>query len=179
MKRIAEQYKNSIAKKLMADFGYSSPMQVPKLTKIVINTGMGEAVNNSKSMQYAEYAITQIAGQKPVVTKAKVSIASFKLRKGMPIGCMVTLRGQRMYDFLDRFISVALPRVRDFKGIPRRGFDGKGNYTMGLKEQIVFPELEVDKLDRVRGMNISFVTTAKNDEEGRALLTGLGLPFRK
>ena len=179
MNRIAENYKTTVVKKLMETYKYSSPMQVPKITKIVINTGMGEAVNNSKAMQYAEYAITQIAGQKPVVTKAKKSIASFKLRKGMPIGCMVTLRGQRMYDFLDRFISVALPRVRDFKGIPRKGFDGKGNYTMGVKEQGVFPEIEIDKLDRQRGMNITVVTTANSDEEARTLLTEIGLPFRK
>jgi len=177
--RVQEHYTNVVVPKLMAEFKYTSPMQVPKLKKVVVNTGLGEAVANSKVMEYAQYALTQITGQKPSVRKARVSIATFKLRRGMPIGAMVTLRGARMYSFVDRLISIALPRVRDFRGIPRRGFDGEGNYTMGIKEQIVFPEIEVDKLDRVRGMNITFVTSAETDEEGRALMTELGLPFRK
>lgn len=179
MSTVAENYKKNIVPKLVEQFNYKTPMQVPRLEKIVINSGMGEAVQNSKVIQYAEYAIGAITGQKPVVTRAKKAIASFKLRAGMPIGVSVTLRGPKMYSFLERFISVALPRVRDFRGIPKKGFDGKGNYTMGLKEQVVFPEVEIEKLDKVRGMNITFVTTAGSDEEGRALLTHLGLPFRK
>jgi large subunit ribosomal protein L5 len=163
----------------MKEFGYSSPMQVPRLTKIVLNAGIGEATANSKAVDYAEYAMRQISGQKPVITKAKKAISNFKLKENQAIGCMVTLRGERMYSFLDRLISVALPRVRDFRGTPRKGFDGRGNYTMGLKEQIVFPEVNVDKLDKIRGMDITFVTSAKNDDEGRSLLTQMGLPFRK
>jgi large subunit ribosomal protein L5 len=154
-------------------------MQVPKLVKIVLNTGVRDAVNNSKAIQFVEYAMTRISGQKPVVTRAKKSIAAFKLREGLPIGVMVTMRKRRMYDFLDRFVSVALPRVRDFRGVPRKGFDGRGNYTMGIKEQIVFPEIEIDKLDQIRGLDITFVTTAKTDEEGAELLELMGMPFRK
>lgn len=177
--RILEQYKSNVVPKLMDEFQYTTPMQVPKLEKIVINMGLGETIANSKAMQHAEYALSQISGQKPSVRMARVSIATFKLRRGMPIGCSVTLRGERMYSFLDRLVAVALPRVRDFRGIPRKGFDGQGNYTMGLKEQTVFPEIEMEKLDKIRGMNITFVTTARTDDEGRALLTHLGMPFRK
>jgi len=163
----------------MKKFNYSSPMQVPRLLKIVLNTGVRDAVANGKAIGFVEYAMTQISGQKPVVTKAKKSIAAFKLREGLPIGVMVTMRKHRMYEFLDRFVSVALPRVRDFRGTPRKGFDGRGNYTMGLREQIVFPEIDIDKLDAVRGLDITFVTTAKTDEEGFELLEMMGMPFRK
>ncbi len=179
MNRIAKKYQDEVVGKLKEKFQYSSVMQVPKLEKIVLNCGVGEAVANSKAVEFAEYALRQMSGQKPVVTRAKKSIASFKLREGMPIGCKVTLRGHRMYDFLDRLISVALPRVRDFRGTPTRGFDGKGNYTLGVKEQIVFPEVDLDKLDKIRGLDITFVTTANSDDEGRALLDELGIPFRK
>jgi large subunit ribosomal protein L5 len=154
-------------------------MQVPKIKKIVLNSGVRDAVTNSKSIQFVEYAMTRISGQKPVVTRARKSIAAFKLREGIPIGVMVTMRQKRMYEFLDRLIAVALPRVRDFRGIPRKGFDGRGNYTMGIKEQIVFPEIEIEKLDTVRGMDITFVTTAETDEEGLELLELMGMPFRK
>lgn len=177
--RIHEKYKNEVVPALIKEFNYSTPMQVPKLEKVVLNSGVGEMVNNSKAMQYVEYAMTQISGQKPKVTKSKKAIAAFKLRAGLPIGCSVTLRNKRMYEFLDRFVTVALPRVRDFKGVPRKGFDGRGNYTMGIKEQIVFPEIEMDKLDKIRGLDVTFVTTARTDEEARALLTYLGLPFRQ
>lgn len=179
MTRLYENYKSKIVPELMKEFEFSSPMQVPKLQKIVLNAGVGEAVNNSKAIEYAEYAMTQISGQKVVITKSKKAIANFKLKENQPIGAMVTLRGDRMYSFLDRLISVALPRVRDFRGTPKKGFDGRGNYTLGLKEQIVFPEVVMERLDKIRGMDITFVTTAKNDDEGRALLTHLGLPFRK
>jgi large subunit ribosomal protein L5 len=179
MSRVYDLYKEKVVPALMEEFKYSSPMQVPKLVKVVLNTGLGEAVNNSKAVQYAEYALTQISGQKAVVTRAKKSIAAFKLREGIPIGCMVTLRKERMYEFLDRLFSIALPRLRDFRGVPRKGFDGRGNYTMGVKEQIVFPEIEIERLDRIRGLDITFVTTATTDDEARALLTHLGMPFRK
>ncbi|MCB0336786.1 MAG: 50S ribosomal protein L5 [Bdellovibrionales bacterium] len=179
MSRLADLYKNEVAPALMKQFGYTSVMQVPKLEKVVLNAGLGEAVQNSKVMEFAVYGLTQISGQKPVVTKARKSIAGFKLREGMPIGCMVTLRKERMFDFIDRLVSVALPRVADFRGIPKKGFDGRGNYTMGMKEQIVFPEIDIDKLDKIRGLDVTFVTSAKTDEEGRALLEKLGLPFRK
>lgn len=179
MNRLYEHYKTTVVPELMKEFSYSSRMKVPRLEKIVLNCGVGEMTTNSKAMEYALYAMTQISGQKPVVTRSKKAIANFKLREGLQIGCSVTLRKERMYNFLDRLISVALPRVRDFKGIPRRGFDGRGNYTMGLKEQIVFPEVTVEKLDKVRGMDITFVTSAQSDEEGRALLTRMGMPFRK
>jgi large subunit ribosomal protein L5 len=179
MVRLEEHYIKEVAPELNKQFKFGSAMQIPKLKRIVLNMGLGEALGNQKVIEYAEYALTNISGQKAVVTRAKKSIATYKLRKGLPIGCMVTLRGKRMYEFLDRFISVALPRVRDFKGIPTKGFDGRGNYTLGLKEQSVFPEIDIDKIDRDRGMNITFVTSAKNDEESRALLTQMGLPFRK
>jgi len=178
MSRLYERYKKDVVPALMKQFGYSSHMQVPRLEKIVLNAGVGDMTSNSKAMEYAVYALTQISGQKPIIRKSRKSIANFKLRAGLPIGCMVTLRKQRMFEFLDRLISVALPRVRDFRGTPVRGFDGRGNYTLGLREQIVFPEVDVDKLDKSRGMDVTFVTTAKTDEEGRALLTQLGMPFR-
>jgi large subunit ribosomal protein L5 len=179
MSRIAEHYQQNVVPALMKKFNYSSPMQVPKLVKVVLNTGVRDAVNNSKAIQFVEYAMTQISGQKPVVTRARKSIAAFKLREGLPIGVMVTLRKQRMNEFLDRLFTVALPRVRDFRGVPRKGFDGRGNYTMGIKEQIVFPEIEIEKLDTVRGLDVTFVTTAKTDEEGLELLELMGMPFRK
>lgn len=179
MSRIKKRYQDEIVPALMSEFKYTSLMQVPKLKKIVINAGVGETVNNIKVMQYVEYAMRQVSGQKPQVTKAKKAIANFKIRKGLPIGCMVTLRNQRMYEFLDRFLTAALPRVRDFRGIPRKGFDGRGNYTLGVKEQIVFPEIEIEKLDRIRGFDITFVTSARNDDEARSLLTHLGMPFRQ
>jgi large subunit ribosomal protein L5 len=178
MTRLEETYTKKVVPELMKQFNYSSPMQVPKLEKIILNCGVGEVTSNSKAVEYVIYALTQISGQKPVITKSRKAIANFKLRAGLPIGCRVTLRKQRMFEFFDRLISVALPRVRDFKGTPQNGFDGRGNYTMGLKEQIVFPEVNVDKLDKIRGMDITFVTTAKSDEEGRALLAQMGMPFR-
>lgn len=179
MDRLQEHYTKTVVPALMKKFNYTSPMQVPKITKIVLNTGVRDAVGNSKAIQFVEYAMSTITGQKPVVTRAKKSIAAFKLREGLPIGVMVTLRKKKMHDFLDRLIVVALPRVRDFRGVPRKGFDGRGNYTMGLKEQIVFPEIQIEKLDQVRGMDVTFVTTAKTDEEGLELLELMGMPFRK
>lgn len=179
MSRLADHYNEKVVPALMEKFEYSSPMQVPKLVKIVLNTGVKDAVANQKAIQFVEYAMSTISGQKPVVTRAKKSIAAFKLREGLPIGVMVTMRKKRMYEFMDRFISVALPRVRDFRGIPRRGFDGRGNYTMGIREQIVFPEIVIDKLDTIRGLDVTFVTTAKTDEEGQLLLELMGMPFRK
>lgn len=179
MSRLYEHYVKNVVPALMKEFKYSSSMQVPRLKKIVLNSGVGEVTQNSKAMDFAVYAMTQISGQKPCVTRSRMSIAGFKLRQNLPIGCMVTLRNKRMWEFFDRLTSVALPRVRDFKGTPVRGFDGRGNYTMGLKEQIVFPEIDMEKLDKIRGMDITFVTTAESDEEGRALLTQLGMPFRK
>ncbi|MCI5064953.1 50S ribosomal protein L5 [bacterium] len=179
MDRAKERYDQIVVGKLKEQFQYKSVMQIPRLEKIVINCGVGEAVGNSKAIENVVYAVTRISGQKPVVTRAKKSIASFKLREGMPIGVKVTLRGARMYDFVDRLFAVALPRVRDFRGTPTKGFDGRGNYTLGLKEQIVFPEVDLDKLDKVRGLDVTFVTTATTNEEGRALLQHLGMPFRK
>jgi len=179
MSRVLERYRKEVVPALTKEFKYNNVMQVPKLVKIVLNAGVGEATQNSKALDHVVYAMTQISGQKPVVTKAKKAVASFKLRAGQPIGVMVTLRKRRMYDFFDRLVSVALPRVKDFRGTPRKGFDGFGNYTMGIKEQIVFPEIDIDKLDKVRGLHVTFVTSAKTDEEGRALLAALGLPFRK
>lgn len=179
MSRLREHYAKTVVPELMKKFGYSSPMQVPKLTKIVLNSGVGETSVNAKAIDFAVYALTQISGQKPMVTRSRKAIAGFKLKENQAIGCMVTMRNRRMYDFFDRLVSVALPRVRDFKGTPPNGFDGRGNYTLGLKEQIVFPEIVMDKLDKVRGLDVTFVTTAKTDEEGRALLGLLGMPFRK
>ena len=178
MNRLKEKYENSIRKELTEKFGYTTPMQVPKLEKIVVNMGVGEAVHNSKALEDAIEELTVITGQKPIATKAKKSIANFKLREGMPIGAKVTLRGERMYEFLDKLVSIALPRVRDFHGISGNAFDGRGNYTVGIKEQLIFPEINFDKISKVRGLDIVIVTTAKTDEEGRALLTLMGMPFR-
>ena len=179
MSRVYDNYKKNVVPGLMKHFSYTTPMRVPKLEKIVINCGVGEVTQNSKAMEYVVYALTQISGQKPKVSKSRKSIASFKLRAGLPIGCSVTLRRRRMYEFFDRLVAVAFPRVRDFKGVPRTGFDGRGSYTVGLKEQVVFPEVNIDKLDKVRGMDITFVTSAPNDDEARALLERLGMPFRR
>jgi large subunit ribosomal protein L5 len=178
MSRASDNYKNKVAPELQKQFGYSSSMQVPKLTKIVLNTGVGESTQNSKAIDQVVKAMTLISGQKPKVCKSTKSIAAFKLRAGLPIGCMVTLRGKKMYDFFDRLISIALPRVRDFRGVPRKGFDGRGNFTMGLKENAVFPEIKIDEFDKIRGMDITFVTTAPTDDEALALLQHMGVPFR-
>lgn len=179
MNRLKEKFKNDITPALMSKFEYSSVMQVPKIEKIVINMGVGDAVQNSKSLDAAVEDLEIIAGQKPVITKAKKSIAGFRLREGMPIGTKVTLRGERMYDFLDKLVSIALPRVRDFRGVSKNAFDGRGNYTLGVKEQLIFPEIDYDKVSKVRGMDIVIVTTANTDEEARELLTQLGMPFQK
>ncbi len=176
--RLKEHYDAEVRKQLTEEFSYKNPMQVPRLEKIVINMGVGEAVGDSKKAQAAADELTRIAGQKAVVTRAKKSIAGFKLREGMPIGCKVTLRRERMYEFLDRLITIALPRVRDFRGVPPKSFDGRGNFAMGLKEQIVFPEIDYDKVDEIRGMDIVICTTAKSDEEARALLKGFDMPFQ-
>lgn len=178
MARLANYYKETVVPELMKKHGYKSIMEVPRITKITLNMGVGEAVADKKVMEAAVADMTKIAGQKPVVTKARKSIATFKIRDGYPIGCMVTLRRDRMYDFLDRLITVALPRVRDFRGMNPRSFDGRGNYNMGVREQIIFPEIEYDKIDALRGMNITIATTAKTDEEGRDLLTMFKFPFR-
>jgi large subunit ribosomal protein L5 len=177
--RMQKQYKDTVIPALMKEFSYKNPMQAPKLVKIVLNVGLGEAIANAKALDFAVDELGRITGQRPVITKAKKSIAAFKLREGMPIGCSVTLRREHMFEFLDRFISAALPRIRDFKGVPTKSFDGRGNYTLGIKEQIIFPEIEYDKVESVHGMDIVFVTTANTDEEGRALLRHLGMPFRK
>ncbi|HIT44286.1 TPA: 50S ribosomal protein L5 [Candidatus Avacholeplasma faecigallinarum] len=179
MNRLQDKYQTSVRTELANKFGYKSSMQIPKIEKIVINMGCGDAVANAKVLDDAVEELTQIAGQKPVVTKAKKSIANFKLREGMPIGCKVTLRGTRMYEFLDKLVSIALPRVRDFHGVSDNAFDGRGNYTLGVKEQLIFPEINFDKVKKVRGMDIVIVTTAKTDEEGRTLLQLMGMPFRK
>ncbi|ANC75460.1 MAG: 50S ribosomal protein L5 [Bacillota bacterium] len=179
MNRLQERYKAEILPSLMEKFNYTSVMQAPKIEKIVINMGVGEAVSNSKVLDTAVEELTAIAGQKPVITRAKKSIAGFKLREGMPIGSKVTLRGERMYDFLDKLISVSLPRVRDFRGVSKKSFDGRGNYTLGVKEQLIFPEIDYDKVNKVRGMDIVIVTTANTDEEARELLTQVGMPFQK
>jgi len=176
--RLRTRYQKEVAPQIAKDFGIRNPMAVPRVEKIVLNMGMGEAIANSKILDTAVEELRSIAGQKPVITKAKKSIASFKLRQGMPIGVMVTLRGDRMYEFLDRLVSVALPRVRDFRGVSPKAFDGRGNYTIGVREQLIFPEIDFNKVDKLRGMNISIVTTAKNDEQARALLKALGMPFR-
>jgi large subunit ribosomal protein L5 len=178
MARLKEIYAKEVAPALMKQFGYKSPMEVPRITKIVLNMGVGEAIGDKKILDNAVGDMQKIAGQKPVVTKARKAIAGFKIREGYPIGCMVTLRQNRMYEFLDRFVTIALPRVRDFRGISGRAFDGRGNYNIGIKEQIIFPEIEYDKIDAVRGMNISIATTAKTDAEARALLTAFRFPFR-
>ena len=179
MNRLKEKYIKEIVPSLMSKFNYKSVMQVPKLEKIVVNMGVGDAVQNSKALDNAVEELTLITGQKPVVTRAKKSIAGFRLREGMPIGAKVTLRGERMYDFLDKLVSVSLPRVRDFRGVSKNAFDGRGNYTLGIKEQLIFPEIDYDKVAKVRGMDIVIVTTANTDEEARELLTQLGMPFKK
>jgi len=179
MARLKDKYKNEIAAALAKEFDIKNPMAVPKLEKIVVNMGIGEASSNSKVLDVAAEELKAITGQKPVITKAKKSIAAFKLRQGMNIGTMVTLRGERMYEFLDRLISVALPRVRDFRGISAKAFDGRGNYTLGIREQLIFPEIDFNKVDKTRGMNISIVTTARNDDEARSLLKAMGMPFRQ
>jgi large subunit ribosomal protein L5 len=176
--RFATRYTKEIVPALVKQFSYKNPMQVPRLKKIVVNMGLGAAVANPKIVDAAVEEVKALTGQKPIVTRAKKAIAGFKLRAGIPIGVMVTLRGPRMWEFADRLITIALPRVRDFRGVSRKAFDGKGNYTLGLKEQIIFPEINYDRIDVIKGLNISFVTTAKNDEEGRALLQHLGMPFR-
>ena len=178
MARLKDIYTKEVAPALIKQFGYKSPMEVPRITKIVLNMGVGEAVGDKKILDNAVGDMQKIAGQKPVVTKARKAIAGFKIREGYPIGCMVTLRQERMWEFLDRFVTIALPRVRDFRGISGRAFDGRGNYNIGIKEQIIFPEIEYDKIDAVRGMNISITTTAKTDAEARALLTAFKFPFK-
>jgi large subunit ribosomal protein L5 len=179
MARLKEQYLRELAPKVMKELQLKNVMEVPRVEKVVINMGLGEAIQNIKVLESAVEELSRITGQKAVITKAKRSIATFKLREGMPIGCMVTLRRERAFEFLDRLINVALPRVRDFKGVSPKGFDGRGNYTLGIREQLIFPEIDIEKIDKVKGMNISIVTSARTDEEGRALLAALGMPFRK
>ncbi|MDY5060035.1 50S ribosomal protein L5 [Staphylococcus simulans] len=179
MSRLKEKFNTEVTENLMKEFNYSSVMQVPKIDKIVVNMGVGDAVQNSKVLDNAVEELTLITGQKPLITKAKKSVATFRLREGMPIGAKVTLRGERMYEFLDKLISVSLPRVRDFHGVSKKAFDGRGNYTLGIKEQLIFPEIDYDKVSKVRGMDIVIVTTANTDEEARALLTQFGMPFQK
>ena len=176
--RLKERYQKDVAPAIAKEFGITNPMAVPRVKKVVLNMGMGEAIANAKILDTAADELRAITGQKPVITKAKKSIASFKLRQGMPIGVMVTLRGDRMYEFLDRLVSIALPRVRDFRGVSPKAFDGRGNYTIGVREQLIFPEIDFNKVDKLRGMNISIITSARNDEQARALLKGLGMPFR-
>lgn len=179
MVRLKEIYHKEVIPNMIEKFAYSNIMEVPKLSKIIINMGLGEAIHNIKVLESAQEELALITGQRPIVNKAKRSIAAFKLREGMAIGCKVTLRGKRMYEFFDRLVNVALPRVRDFRGISGKAFDGRGNYTLGLREQIIFPEVDYDKIDKIKGMNVTIVTTAKTDEHGRALLRSLGMPFRK
>jgi large subunit ribosomal protein L5 len=178
MARMNDFYKDTVVKQLTDQFGYKSPMEVPRITKITLNMGVGEAVGDKKIMEYAVGDMTKIAGQKPVVTKSRKSIAGFKIRDGYPVGCMVTLRRERMYEFLDRLISIGIPRIRDFRGVGGKGFDGRGNFNMGVKEQIIFPEIEYEKIDALRGMNITVTTTAKTDEEAKALLAAFKFPFK-
>ena len=179
MNRLRQKYENEVKNQMVEKYGYKSVMQIPTIDKIVINMGIGDAVSNSKVLDEAVAELALITGQKPVITRAKKSIAGFRLREGMPIGCKVTLRGERMYDFLDKLVSVSLPRVRDFRGVSKKSFDGRGNYTLGVKEQLIFPEIDFDKVNKVRGMDIVVVTTANTDEEARELLTQLGMPFQK
>ena len=179
MNRLVEKYQKTVIESLMKQFNYSSVMQCPKIEKVVINMGVGDAIANPKALDEAVADLTQLAGPKPVITKAKKSIANFKLREGMPIGCKVTLRGEHMYEFLDKLFNISLPRVRDFRGVSTTAFDGRGNYTLGVKEQIIFPEINFDKVSKVRGMDIVIVTTANTDEEAKALLAGMGMPFAK
>lgn len=176
--RLRERYFKQVVPALTKQFGYKNPLQVPRLEKVVVNIGLGEFVQNAKSLEFASEDLRQISGQKPVVTRAKKSIANFRLRAGMPNGLMVTLRGRRMFEFLDRLMTLALPRIRDFRGVSDKAFDGRGNYTVGLKEQLIFPEINYDKIDKLRGMNVTIVTTAHNDEEAKSLLKHLGMPFR-
>lgn len=179
MNRLKEQYQNEVAPAMMKAFGYSNRMQIPRIEKVVINIGVGEALDNAKALEAAVADLTTITGQKPIQTKARKSIANFKLREGRIIGTKVTLRGERMWDFLDRLVNIALPRVRDFRGVSPNAFDGRGNYTLGLRDQLIFPEIEYDKIDKLRGMEVTIVTTAQNDEQARSLLKLLGMPFRK
>ena len=176
--RLKERYEKELRSSLMKELGFTNPMQAPRLEKIVVNMGLGEAISNGKIIDASLAQLTMIAGQKPVITKSRKSIANFKLRQGQSIGVMVTLRGDRMYEFFDRLVAIALPRVRDFKGVSPKAFDGKGNYTLGVREQIIFPEINYDQVEKIKGLNITVVTTARNDEEGRALLRQLGMPFR-
>jgi len=178
MARLKEYYTKEVVPALVREFHYKNPLEVPRMVKIVVNMGLGEAIQNVKILDSAVEELTRITGQKPIITKARKSIATFKLRQGMSIGCCVTLRGERMYEFFDRLVSVAIPRVRDFRGVPPKSFDGRGNFSLGLKEQIIFPEVEYDKVDKIRGMNIAIVTTAKTDDEARQLLKLMGMPFR-
>ena len=177
--RLKELYERTVVPALTKEFGYKNPMAVPRIQKICVNIGLGEATQNAKLMDGAVNELGQIAGQRPVITKAKKSIAAFKLREGMPIGCMVTLRGDRMFEFLDRLVNVALPRVRDFRGVSGKSFDGRGNYTLGMKDQLIFPEIDYSKVDKLKGMNISITTTARTDQEGLALLKHMGMPFKQ
>jgi len=177
--RLRTKYRGEVVPRLKEQFGFSNPMQIPHLVKVVLNMGLGEALQNNKLIAAGVEQLTQITGQKPVITKARKSISTFKLRQGQSIGCTVTLRGDRMYDFVDRLINLALPRVRDFQGVPTKSFDGRGNYTLGLKEQIIFPEIEYDKVERIKGLNVTICTSARNDEEALALLKNLGMPFRR
>ena len=177
--RVAQQYAEEVVPALTKKFGYKNPMEVPKLVKIVISSGLGDIKDNAKSIQLAVNEIKQITGQQPILTKARKSVANFKVREGMSVGIKVTLRGKMMYDFYDKFVSIALPRVRDFRGVPADSFDGKGNYNMGIKEQLIFPEIQYDQVEKIRGMDICFVTTAKTDEEARELLRAMGMPFKK
>jgi len=179
MARLKDKYLNEIRPRLMKENNYTSVMEVPQMTKITINIGVGEALQNAKTLEAAVADLTSITGQKPVVTKARKSISNFKVRKGNPIGCMVTLRREKMYEFFDRLVNIAMPRIRDFRGVSPKSFDGRGNYNLGLKEQLVFPEIDYDKVDKVRGMTVTIATTARTDEEARQLLTELGMPFRK
>ncbi len=179
MMRLEEKYKNEVVPALMKSLGLDNIMQVPRITKVVVNIGLGEALDNAKALDYAVQDLATITGQKPIITKARKSVAAFKLREGRAIGVKVTLRGDKMWAFLDRLMNVALPRVRDFRGVSPNAFDGRGNYTLGIREQLIFPEIDYDKIDKVRGMEVTIVTTARNDEEGRQLLTLLGMPFRK
>ena len=179
MARLKDYYTKEVVPALMKEFHYKNPMEVPKMVKIVVNMGLGEAIQNVKILDSAVAEMAAIVGQKPVITRARQSIAAFKLRKGMPIGCMVTLRGDRMYEFFDKLVNVALPRVRDFRGISSKALDGRGNYTLGIKEHIIFPEIDYDKIDKIKGMNITIVTTARTDDEARTLLSLMGMPFKQ
>lgn len=179
MLHVEEKYKQEAVPKLLEEFGYKNRMQVPRLEKVVVNMGLGEAIHNPKILDSATEEMTQIAGQRPVITRARKSIATFKLRAGMPIGCSVTLRGNRMFDFLTKLINIAIPRIRDFRGISRKAFDGRGNYSLGIREHIIFPEIDYDKIDKIKGLNVTIVTSAETDKEGLVLLKALGMPFRK